>query len=65
MVFTPLVSIQWLSNSYKHKEYYPVDNLCPVQTWLSEHLKGKRLVLCEKHSWTYEQTIKTMGNCGR
>ena len=41
------VSIQWLSNSYKHDEYYPVDNLCPVQAWLSEHPKGRRLVLCE------------------
>ena len=39
--------IQWLSNSYKHDEYYPVDNLCPVQAWLSEHPKGRRLVLCE------------------
>ena len=43
----PLVSIQWLSNSYKHDEYYPVDNLCPIQAWLSEHPKGRRLVLCE------------------
>ncbi len=46
-----------------HRKHYTRPVL--FQAWLSEHLEGRRLVLCEKHPWTHEQTIKAMGNCGR